>query len=178
MSNINDGIFTQPGPDGIFNRGGPPLDASSPPIDSDGTPLRETLVVAYPSPGHMRVARAIRHPKSGRVEMYEEYREPTEDEIAILKRQGVTVGPGSMVQHMPSPMPPAVAPPVGGYVGAAGSGEAERPGFFASQPWMKLTIAAGVGAAAFWAVNKWVIPMFNRDDSGPEKEDEREDEEG
>jgi hypothetical protein len=145
-----DGIFTQHGPDGIFGRGGPPEDASSPPIDGDGTPLRETLVVVYPSPGHMRVARAIRHPKSGKVEFQEQYRVPTPEEAAFLKQQGITLGPGSMVT---SQLPPV-----------SGLGDAAAAAANGGVPWVKLGVAVALGAAGFWAVNKWVVPMFGGDD--------------
>lgn len=160
---MQDGIFTQPGPDGMFGRGGPPGDASSPPIDSDDTPLRETLLVAYPSPGHMRVARAIRHPKSGRTEQQEQYRVPTPEEVAFLKQQGVpgagSVGAGSLV-------------PAGGGV-VAGFGDATLPpagtdpGVGAPSAlgtWVKYGAVFAAGAAGFWAVNKWVIPRFFGDD--------------
>ncbi len=175
MAHQNDGIFTQSGPDGIFGGGGDPLDASSPPIDSDDTPLRETLVVDFPSPGHMRVARATRHPKSGRTEMYEEYREPTPEEVEILARQGVTVGPGSMVTSMPQPMSPAVMPSVGGYVGAT-DGAPPPEGFFASQPWLKIGLGVAVGVAGFWAANKWVMPMIGGKREGEEVDEEIEEE--
>jgi len=153
-----DGIFTQPGPSGIFGRGGPPGDSSNTPIDSDDTPLRETLLVAYPSPGHMRVARAIRHPKSGRVEMQEEYRVPSPEEVEFLRAQGVpNVGAGSMVRNG------------GGAV--AGFGDAAMPPTdpgttpHAEQLSALWTVAKygavfAAGAVGFWAVNRWVVPYF------------------
>ncbi len=141
---MSDGIFTQPGPDGIFGRGGPPGDASSPSIDSDGTELRETLVVSYPSAGHMRVARATRNAKTGQiVEFQEQAREPTPEEVEILKRHGVVVGPGSMVRSS-SGMPAIGEVPEAPVV----------PG------WVKIAGAVAVGAAGLWAVNKWVLPKF------------------
>ncbi len=148
-----DGIFTQPGPNGIFGRGGTPGDPTSPPIDSDGTPLRETLLVAYPSPGHMRVARAIRHAKTGHTEFQEEYRVPTPEEAQMLKEQGLTVGPGSMV--------------TGGAL--AGLGEdpppVEAPGVVAAikrQPWVRIGLGVAVGVAGSWAYGKYVAPMFSK----------------
>lgn len=158
--NINDGIFTQPGPDGIFNRGGEPLDADSPPIDSDGTPLRETLVVAYPSPGHMRVARATRHPQTGKVEMHEQYRMPTPEEVELLKKQGVAVGAGSMVTSQTPINPVTILGPT--RPGFGGLGETPPPGEKDKKkiPWVTLGLGVAAGAAGFWAVNKWVLPMF------------------
>ncbi len=148
---MSDGIFTQPGPDGIFGRGGDPADASSPPIDGDDTPLRETLVVDFPSPGHMRVARAIRHPKTGKfTEFQEEFREPTPSEVALLKQKGVVVGPGSMV------------------VSQNGVGEVGAPA--PGQPWFKIGAALAIGAAGCYAVTKYVLPMF-----GGEKPDDNDD---
>lgn len=156
-----DGIFTQPGPDGIFGRGGTPEDAASPPIDGDGTPLRETLVVAYPSPGHMRVARVLRHPQTGKiVEWQEKYREPTPEEEAFLKQRGLVVGAGSMIQ--------SGAP---GAVGGLGEASAAPAGI----PWVKLGVAAAVGAAGFWAVNKFVVPMVVGEEAPPRRRRPRDD---
>ncbi len=161
---MSDGIFTQPGPDGIFGRGGEPGDAAAPPIDGDGTPLRETLVAVFPSPGHMRVARAIRYPKrppGQDVEFQEEYRVPTPEEVALLARQGIVAGPGSMVVSQgPAPV--------------AGLGEV-APGSTDGQPWLKLVGALVVGAAGMWAVNKFVLPRFAGDDGGDSDEGEPED---
>ena len=154
---MSDGIFTQPGPDGIFGygQGGKPLDASSPTIDSDGEDLRETLVAVFPSPGHMRVARAVRNRKTGNVEKYEEFREPTERERTILAQQGVFPPPAAPVPGPASygPAPSAlVAPQLGATDGGNGKGGE-------GWPWFKLAIAAGVGAAALWAAQKYVMPM-------------------
>jgi 2-phospho-L-lactate transferase/gluconeogenesis factor (CofD/UPF0052 family) len=161
---MQDGIFTQPGPNGIFGRGGEPGDASAPTVDGDGTMLRETLVVVYPSPGHMRVARAIRHPKTGKVEFQEEYRVPTPDEVELLKQQGVVAGPGSMITSQ------GPAPVVGG-LGDAAAPPAD------GQPWLKLGIALVAGAAGFWAVNKWVVPMVSGgSDDGVDDADDSADE--
>jgi hypothetical protein len=153
---MSDGIFTQPGPDGIFGygQGGKPLDAASPTIDSDGEDLRETLVAVFPSPGHMRVARAVRNRKTGNVEKYEEFREPTERERAILAQQGVFPPPSAPVAP-PVSYPPApsayVAPQLAGTNGTDKKDE--------GWPWFKLAVAAGVGAAALWAAQKYVMPM-------------------
>ncbi len=155
-----DGIFTQPSGGGVFRDDGlsPQNDPAAPPIDSDGTPLRETLVVVYPSPGHMRVARAIRHPQSGRVEYQEELRVPTQEEVNLLAQQGVTVGPGSMVTNdTGARMPginggPSQMPRIGE---VAPSGQAVAA---SGTPWVKLLLALGAGAAGLWAVNKWVVP--------------------
>lgn len=161
-----DGIFTEHGPDGIFGRGGDPNDPSAPPVDGDGTPLRETLVVVYPSPGHMRVARAVRHPRTGKVEFQEQYRVPTPEEVVLLKQQGVTVGPGSMVTSQTA---------------VSGLGDAPAAAAAASEglPWVKLGIAAAVGAAGFWAVNKWVVPMISEEPraNGADDEDDEPDDE-
>jgi len=168
MTNTNSGIFTQHGPNGVFGRGGPPEDASAPPVDGDGTPLRETLVVAYPSPGHMRVARAIRHPHNPpgqQVEFQEEFRVPTPEEVALLATQGVTVGPGSMVQSQTAMMPPTQLGPTQPGIGGVGDAPGEEPGF----PWVKVALGVAAGAAGFWAVNKWVLPRFAGDeDDGDE----------
>lgn len=154
MTNRNDGIFTQPGPNGIFGRGGTPGDASSPPIDSDDTPLRETLVVAYPSPGHMRVARAIRHAKTGHKEFQEEFRVPTPDEMELLKQQGLTVGPGSMVLAGLGEDTHATTNP---------SPDGQQPGVLGAikrQPWIRIGLGVAVGVAGYWAYGRYVAPMF------------------
>lgn len=154
---MSDGIFAQPGPNGIFNDGsGQPLDSAAPPIDSDDTPLRETLVAVFPSPGHMRVARAIRHPKSGSVEFQEQYRVPTPAEVELLRNQGITadVGPGSMMPAL-NGADAGVAPAANGAAPATGA----APGF----PWGKVGLAIVAGAAGFWAVNKYVVPKFTGD---------------
>lgn len=176
---MSDGIFTQPGPDGIFGygQGGKPLDASSPTIDSDDVDLRETLVAVFPSPGHMRVARAVRNRKTGVVEKYEEYREPTERERAILAQQGVF--PPAAPPAPPSPsFPPAptglVAPQLGSTDSGSGNGAGKNQGW----PWFKLAIAAGVGAAALWAAQKYVVPKMNPqpdDDDGADGDDKGDD---
>jgi len=170
MTHTSSGIFTQPGPDGIFGRGGEPGDPGSPAIDADGTPLRETLVVAYPSPGHMRVARAIRHPQNGKVEFQEEYRVPTPEEVALLAQQGVTAGQGSMVVSqnatMPSTMPSTQLGPTRSGIGAVGDPPADA-GF----PWLTAGIAVVVGAAGFWAVNKWVVPKLSGDRDADDADD-------
>jgi len=167
---MSDGIFTQPGPDGIFGygQGGPPQDPSSPTIDSDDNDLRETLVAVFPSPGHMRVARAVRNVKSGVVEKYEEYREPTAREREILAQQGVTAPPApSMPAPAYYPAPTAlVAPQLGGTATDAGKDD--------GQPWLKLAGAALVGAAALWATQKWVMPMLAKSE-GPSEPDDTED---
>ena len=161
---MQDGIFTQPGPDGMFGRGGPPGDSSSPVIDSDDTPLRETLLVAYPSPGHMRVARAIRHPKSGRTEQQEQYRVPTPEEVEFLKQQGLpgtgagSVGPGSMVQTGGLGETAPAMPPTDPAAGTAPAGEPS-----ALWTWAKYGAVFAAGAAGFWAVNRWVVPYFTDD---------------
>lgn len=154
----DDGIFTQPGPDGIFGygQGGKPLDASSPTIDSDDRDLRETLVAVFPSPGHMRVARAVQNRKTGVVEKYEEYREPTERERAILAQQGVYPPPAAPVPP-PASYPPAPSPLVAPQLGATDGSEKREEGW----PWFKLAVAAGVGAAALWAAQKYVMPLMN-----------------
>jgi hypothetical protein len=154
---MSDGIFTQPGPDGIFGygQGGKPLDASSPTIDSDDEDLRETLVAVFPSPGHMRVARALRNRKTGNVEKHEEFREPTERERAFLAQQGVFPPPAAPVP-CPASYGPAPSPLVAPQLGATdGNGGGKDEGW----PWFKLAIAAGVGAAALWATQKYVMPM-------------------
>lgn len=157
---MSDGIFTQPGPDGIFGygQGGKPLDASSPTIDSDGEDLRETLVAVFPSPGHMRVARAVRNRKTGNVEKYEEFREPTERERAILAQQGVYPPPAAPIAA-PAAYPPAPSPLVAPQLGAAAGPNGSNGGGNEGWPWFKLAIAAGVGAAALWAAQKYVMPM-------------------
>ena len=152
----NEGIFTQPGPDGILGRGGEPQDATSPPIDSDGTMLRETLVADFPSPGHMRVARAIRHPH-GKVEFQEQYREPTPSEVALLAQKGVKVGPGSMVtsssmQGIGDAGVPDAAP-------AGGPGVLNQ---IKAQPWLKLAGAVVVGAVGYYVTTKWVVPEVKK----------------
>lgn len=174
---MSDGIFTQPGPDGIFGYGqdGTPLDASSPTIDSDGEDLRETLVAVFPSPGHMRVARAVRNRKTGNVEKYEEFREPTERERAVLAQQGVfpPPAPAAPVAHAPPPAPmPLVAPQLSGAAGGSASGAPP-----AETPWLKLALAAGVGAAALWAAQRYVMPMLSKSD-GPDAEGDDEAPEG
>lgn len=160
-----DGIFTQPGPDGLFGRGGEPLDASAPPIDSDGTPLKETLVAVFPSPGHMRVARATRHPKTGKVEFQEQYRVPTPEEVTYLKSQGIgPVGAGSMV--------PAPGTGISSGTGALGdptappdpSAPAAPPAPAKGFPWGIAIGALVVGAAGLWAANKYVVPLVSGDD--------------
>jgi hypothetical protein len=169
---MSDGIFTQPGPDGIFGRhqGGEPLDATSATIDSDGQNLRDTLVAVFPSPGHMRVARATRNVKTGHVEKHEEYREPTPQERAILAQQGVFPPPGPPAP-MPVAFPPAPTALVAPQLGNAGDKPAD-----AETPWFKLAIAAAVGAAGLWATQTWVMPMLSKG-SGPEPDDEGGDEE-
>lgn len=168
---MSDGIFTQPGPDGIFGRhqGGEPLDASSPTIDSDGADLRDTLIAVFPSPGHMRVARATRNVRTGKVEKHEEYREPTPQERAILEQQGVKPPPAPAapgpVSFPPAPTP-LVAPQLGTQTGSAGG---QPPP--AETPWLKLALAAAVGAAGLWAAQKWVMPMLSKD-SGTSEGDE------
>ncbi len=177
MTNRNDGIFTQPGPNGIFGRGGLPGDASSPPIDGDGTPLRETLVVAYPSPGHMRVARAFRHAKTGHTEFQEEYRVPTPEEQQMLKEQGLNVGAGSMIlpsavaglgEDAPVGPPPAET---GGIIGAV-----------KKHPFITLGVVAVTAGAGYWAYGKYISPMFgskkraNHKDDDEDIEDEGDDE--
>lgn len=167
-----DGIFTQPGPDGIFGRGGPAEDASSPPIDSDDTPLRDTLLVAYPSPGHMRVARAVRNVKTGKItEFQEQYREPTPEEVQLLKQQGLKVGPGSMVlsglgEDSALTLPPTTPPP-----------EQER-GVLAvvkRQPWIRIGMGVAVGVAGFWAYGKYIAPMFDKRKAAKAKAAEQDD---
>lgn len=163
-----EGMFTQPGSDGIFGGDGVPEDASSPSVDSDGEPLRETLIVSYPSPGHMRVARATLDRRTGQVERHEQDREPAPDEVALLRQRGVAVGPGSIVRQpanlgevsLPGPRLPALP------------GDVTRPGLpplpaggvvpvpeKKPRTWLKVGVALVVGAAGFWAVNKWVVPM-------------------
>ena len=153
---MSDGIFTQPGPDGIFGygQGGKPLDASSPTIDSDDRDLRETLVAVFPSPGHMRVARATRNIKTGVVEKYEEYREPTERERAILAQQGVYPPPAAPVPG-PVSYPPAPTSLVAPQLGSTDGGNGKE-----GWPWFKLAVAAGLGVAACLAAQKYVMPMM------------------
>ncbi len=140
---MNDGIFTP--------RWGPEGETDAPPVDGDGTELRETLAVVYPSPGHMRVARQIRHPKSGNVEFQEEYREPTPEERNFLKAQGVPeIGPGSMIP----PGAPSGMPSVGDVAPAAAA--APAAGF----PWGKVGLALAVGVAGTVAAMKWVVPKL------------------
>ena len=169
-----DGIFTQPGPDGIFGRGGQPGDASSPPIDSDDTPLRDTLLVAYPSPGHMRVARAVRHTKTGKiVEFQEQYREPTPEEVQLLKEQGLKVGPGSMVLSGGGggdaltaalvPPAPSTPPP------AAPEQERGVLAVVKRQPWIRIGMGVAIGAAGFWAYGKYIAPMFDKRSASKER---------
>lgn len=153
---MQEGIFTQPGPDGIFGRGGEPQDATSPSIDSDDQNLRETLVAVFPSPGHMRVARATRNMKTNRVEKHEEFRVPTQKEVELLAQQGVK--------------PQALT--------SAALGEAPlAPTTTSSTPWVKIGIAAAVGAGALWAVNKYVLPRFQKNPDEEVEEDEYEAEE-
>lgn len=149
---MNEGIFTQPGPDGIFGRGGEPQDATSPSIDSDGQNLRETLVAVFPSPGHMRVARATRNIKTGHVEKHEEFRVPTQKEVELLAQQGVK--PTAMPSQLGS-----TAAPAGG-------------GGLLDQPWLKLLGAAAVGAGAYWAVTKFVLPRLGESAEDDDGEDE------
>jgi hypothetical protein len=167
---MSEGIFTQPGPDGIFGhgQGGTPLDATSPTIDSDDNNLRETLVAVFPSPGHMRVARAVRNVKSGVVEKYEEYREPTEREREILAQQGVVMPPAAAVP--PPAYYPAPSSLVAPQLGATDGSDKRDDG----QPWLKLAGAALVGAAALWAAQKWVMPMLAKGE-GPLEPDDTED---
>lgn len=151
----NEGIFTQPGPDGIFGRGGDPQDASSPSIDSDGQNLRETLVAVFPSPGHMRVARATKNIKTGRTEMHEQYRVPTQKEVELLAQQGITpqaLGPSSL--------------------GAAPDAQPGVLGTIINQPWLKLAGAAVVGAVGFWAVKKYVLDKDVEDEEEEEEDDD------
>lgn len=150
---MNEGIFTQPGPDGIFGRGGTPQDATSPSIDSDDQNLRETLVAVFPSPGHMRVARATRNIKTNKVEKHEEFRIPTQKEVELLAQQGIR--------------PTAMTPATLGAVGPAGGG-----GGLLDQPWLKLGVAAAVGAGALWAVNKWVLPRLEGSDDGDDEDED------
>lgn len=141
----NDGIFTQPGDEGLFGRGYPAQDPSAPAIDSDGTNLRETLMIAYPSPGHMRVARAIRHPKSGAVEFQEEYREPTPREREWLRQRGIPeIGPGSMVPNG------TMSQAIGDTAIATPTGQPPEQG----TPWLKLGLAFAAGALAIWGAPK------------------------
>lgn len=171
---MSDGIFTHPGPDGIFGhgQGGTPADPSSPTIDSDGEDLRETLVAVFPSPGHMRVARAVRNRKTGNVEKYEEFREPTERERAILAQQGVVPPPAAPVAapavYAPAPSP-LVAPQLGATAGPGGGGSGE------GWPWFKLAIAAGMGAAALWAAQKYVMPAVEGARMNPRDGDDGDD---
>lgn len=170
--NTNDGIFTQPGPDGIFGRGGEPLDASNPVIDANDQNLRETLVAVWQAPGHMRVARATRNIKTGGVEQHEDYREPTERERAILVSQGVTAPVQVATQLGAIPSPAQLSGDTPAPAGAAA--DAKKPG----QPWMKLGVAVAVGAAGFWAFGKWVVPYLEArkaagdDEPEPETDDE------
>lgn len=165
-----EGIFTQHGPDGIFNSGGgTPNDASAPIIDSDGTPLRETLVVTYPSPGHMRVARARRNPTSGKVEMQEEERVPTPAEVEFLKNKGVVAGPGSMVTtqvSMPSlgaSVDPATGMPAPGTLGPVGGAKSTIKTI------AKVVAIGAVAIGGFYAVNRWVVPMVTGDSDQPRR---------
>lgn len=167
---MSDGIFTQPGPDGIFGygQGGKPLDASSPTIDSDDRDLRETLVAVFPSPGHMRVARATRNVKTGVVEKYEEYREPTERERAILAQQGVYPPPAA-----PSPGPVSYPPaPTGLVAPQLGSTEGTGNGKTNEWPWFKLALAAGLGVAACLATQKYVMPLVSGARGNPRDDDD------
>jgi hypothetical protein len=162
---MNEGIFTQPGPDGIFGRGGDPQDATAPSIDSDGQNLRETLVAVFPAPGHMRVARATKNIKTGRTEMHEQYRVPTQKEVDLLAQQGVT--------------PQALGPASVGGMGEAAPAAPGILGTIVSQPWLKLAGAAVVGAVGFWVVNKYGIPGVSKDedaDDGDDGDDEGGDE--
>lgn len=198
---MGDGIFTQPGPDGIFNGGnGPSGDASNPTIDSSGNAfdfglndaqsLRETLLVAYPSPGHMRVARAIVNAETNELKEYQEqFREPSPDEVEWLRRKGVTVGQGSIVKSQGG------GPPSNGGGIAPGVGDAGNPpnGTAATnlpaQPPQKsgmgllgVGLVFVAGAAALWAGNKYVLPkigeFFNgvRENPDDGDDDEYEDE--
>lgn len=165
-----EGIFSQHGPEGIFNAGqGPPADASNPIIDSDGTPLREVLEVAFPSPGHMRVARALRHPTSGKTEYQEQFREPSPEEVEWLRRSGVTVGQGSMVQSRQVPsvgdtgpgIAPNVAAPAPNGVAPnaqapAANGQPQKSGF----GWLGVLAAFAAGGAALYVGGKYVMPKI------------------
>lgn len=171
--NFNDGIFTQPGPDGLFGRGGMPQDASAPAIDGDDSQLRETLVVAYPSPGHMRVARAIRHPRNPpgqQVEFQEQYRVPTPEEVALLKTQGVTVGPGSMVQSQTMMAPPSQLGPTYPGIGEVAVPPGDKPKF----PFVKVGLGVVAGAVGFWAFCKWGMPMITGNRSPDENDADEE----
>lgn len=204
---MGDGIFTQPGPDGIFNGGnGPSGDASNPTIDSSGNAfdfglndaqsLRETLLVAYPSPGHMRVARAIVNAETNELKEYQEqFREPSPEEVEWLRRKGVTVGPGSIVKSQSGGG--GGGPPQGGGGIAPGVGDAGNPpnGTAATnlpaQPksgmgLLGIGLAFAAGAAALWAGNKYVLPKLGEmfggavrenpdDDDGDDGEYEDED---
>ncbi len=158
----HDGIFTPPNDGGIF-RDGSTGNMDAPPIDGDDTPLRETLVVAYPAPGHMHVARAIRHPKSGNVEFQEQYRVPTDAEKVWLKQQGIdVVGPGSMIPPQSTGGMGAIdtsnpnAPIVTGSPASSGPPAPASTG----TPWVKIGIALAAGAAGMWVVGKWVVPKL------------------
>jgi hypothetical protein len=125
----------------------------------------------------MRVARAVRNRKTGNVEKYEEFREPTERERAVLAQQGVfpAQAAAAPAAHAPPPAPmPLVAPQL---AGAAGSGSASGNAPPAETPWLKLAIAAGVGAAALWAAQRYVMPMLSKSD-GPDAEGDDEAPEG
>ncbi len=91
----NDGVFRQ---DQVYQES-----PASPSIASDGSPLVDSLEVAFQSPGHMRVARVKRNPmkhpgQPGHIEYQEQFRPPSDEEIQILKEQGVIkVGPGNVL---------------------------------------------------------------------------------
>lgn len=90
----NDGLFRQ---EQVYQES-----PASPTIDSAGNPLVQSLEVDFQAPGHMRVARVLRDPRrpAGQqvVEYQEQWRAPSEEELQLLKEQGVVkVGPGGVI---------------------------------------------------------------------------------
>lgn len=90
----NDGVFRQ---EETYQE-----NPGNPTIASDGSPLVQSLEVAFQAPGHMRVARVIRDtrkpPGQQVIEYQEQFRPPSPEEVELLKQQGVVkIGPGGVI---------------------------------------------------------------------------------
>lgn len=119
----NDGVFRQ---EQVYQE-----NPASPTIDSGNVPLVQSLEVAFQAPGHMRVARVLRDPKrpAGQqiVEYQEQFRPPSDEEVQILKEQGVVKeGPGGVILSGLSEPGPTAA--------AGGGGGGIAPGVLAPAP--------------------------------------------